>query len=208
MNGSRRQFLLALLLEVLGAAGALLITTRTWQTVLAPRPRPLADDTLHLSGRTIDSSPTALALVALAGVVAVLATHGLARRLVGVVVLASGALLVWRSLDGLRAVTSTRALELLTDKHSGVGLDSQPQVTVHTGWAWLSAACGLLTIAAGTLIALRGHRWSGMSARYESPTGRRAPDAEQQRHRANASMWQALDRGDDPTTRPEQGPGH
>jgi hypothetical protein len=42
-----------------------------------------------------------------------------------------------------------------------------------------------------------------MSARYEVPSGKSpsAEDVAADRARANASMWTALDRGDDPTSR-------
>jgi uncharacterized membrane protein (TIGR02234 family) len=70
----------ALVLDLVGSAGALLIAARSWQHVVTPRPAPLGRDVLALSGRTVDSAPTALALVALAGVVAVIATRGSLRR--------------------------------------------------------------------------------------------------------------------------------
>ena len=199
---SRSEFALALLLDLLGAAGALLIARRTWQTARTPRPRPLADDVLAISGHTLDAAPTALGLVALAGVVAVLATRGVARRVVGIVLALSGGLLVWRSATGLAAVSAARARALVEAKHSGVGVDAGivPHLSVHAQWPVLSALCGVLILAAGLLIALRGHRWGTMSARYEAPSGpASAEDASAARARADASMWTALDRGADPT---------
>jgi hypothetical protein len=49
---------------------------------------------------------------------------------------------------------------------------------------------------AGALIVWRGHRWQVMSARYEAQ-----PDREAEQARAAASLWTALDRGEDPTGR-------
>src|SRR5579875_3882920 len=91
-------FALALLLDLVGAGGALLLATRDWQTITTPRPSPLHADVLHITGRTVDTAPTALALVALAGVVAVLATRGIVRRVVGVVLALAGVGLVWRAI--------------------------------------------------------------------------------------------------------------
>src|SRR4051812_39543684 len=91
-------FAAALLLDLVGAAGALLVATRHWQTITTPRPAPLHDDVLGLSGRTVDAAPTALALVALAGVVAVLATRGVVRRVVGGVLTLAGLALLWRAI--------------------------------------------------------------------------------------------------------------
>ena len=86
--------------------------------------------------------------------------------------------------------------------------------------------CGVVTLLAGALIAVRGGRWQGMSARYErttatagepappttGPTAPDRPDATdgttgkvtddaEDRGRAAATMWSALDRGEDPTAR-------
>ncbi len=186
----------ALALEVLGAGGALLVATRTWQTVITPRPAPLHDDVLLLSGRDVDTASTALALVALAGVVAVLATRGLVRRLVGVVVLLSGVGLVWRCVEAASAVSTRRARVLVTDHHPTVDASAMiPRVTVHTGWVALGAACGVLVVVAGALIAWRGHRWPAMSARYE----RRPAQPERSAQARASSLWNELDRGEDPT---------
>ena len=58
------------------------------------------DDMLPVTGRTVDAAPTAMALVALAGVVAVIATRGVARRVVGAVIALAGAGIVWRAAGG------------------------------------------------------------------------------------------------------------
>lgn len=206
---SRVEFGLALVLDLLGAAGALLIASRAWQTVVTPRPRPLADDVLRLSGRTVDSAPTALGLVALAGVVAILATRGVARRVVGAALACAGAALVWRSITSMSAVSAARARSLVQAKHSGVGVDGRviPHVTVHAVWPALSLACGVVVLLAGLLVAVRGHTWLGMSAKYDAPTTRlSAEDDTIRRARADASMWSALDRGDDPTDRADPHP--
>jgi uncharacterized membrane protein (TIGR02234 family) len=199
---SRAEFALALLLDLLGAAGALLIARRTWQTARTPRPRPLADDVLAISGHALDAAATALGLVALAGVVAVLATRGVGRRAIGTMIALAGALLVWRSVSGLAAVSAARVRSLVQAKHSGVGVDATlvPQVSVHAQWPASSAACGVFVLAAGLLIAVRGHRWATMSGRYDAPPGPApAEDVSAARSRADASMWTALDRGADPT---------
>lgn len=193
-------FVTVLAVELLAAAAALLIATRTWQVVRTPRPKPLADDVLALSGRTVDSACTALALVALAGVVAVLATRGVVRRVVGGVVACTGAALVWQSLVASAALSQARALALVHAEHRTVTIDPgvQPQVTAHSLWASLSVLCGVLVAIAGVLVALYGSRWPAMSARYESRT-RPADAPPGDSPRAAATLWNALDRGDDPT---------
>lgn len=204
----RADFVTALALDLLAAAAALLISTRIWQTVVTARPRPLADDVLLINGRTVDAAPTALALVALAGVVALVATRGWWRRVIGAVLVLAGTGLVWWSLAGLTALSADRARALVTARHSGVGVDPAvvPQVSVHAQWPWASAVCGVLVVLAGLLALLRGHRWTAMSARYEPRAGDppSAPGTAASPGTgptSSAALWSALDRGDDPTSR-------
>jgi uncharacterized membrane protein (TIGR02234 family) len=186
---------LALALDLVGAAAALLIASRHWQTITTDRPAPRANDVLHITGRTVDSAPTALALVALAGVVAVLATRGIVRRVVGAVLALAGAALVWRSITAAGAVSTERARTLVRERHVTVDLTGvTPHIATSTVWPVLSAACGALVLVAGLLVAWRGHEWLAMSARYEAPA-----DPARDEARASTTMWSALDRGEDPT---------
>jgi hypothetical protein len=191
----RRQAAAALVAELLAAAAALLISTRGWQTVRVGRQRPLADVLVEVTGRTLDASVTALALVALAGVVAVPATRGKARRAVGVLVLLAGLALAWRAGLGLSALPPHRAATLAATRGNAVGIDaaSTVRVSVHLVWPVLSIGCGAVIAAAGALFAVRAGSWSLLSGRYDAPT---APPGD-------ASLWTALDRGEDPTARTE-----
>jgi uncharacterized membrane protein (TIGR02234 family) len=203
------QFALAAVLDLVGAVGALLIATRTWQVVRIHQPAPLPDDVLRLTGRAVDAAPTALALVALAGLVAVLATRGLARRVVGVVLAAAGAGLVWRAMSAASAVSAARAGALEHADHPGIsaGGTRAPTVLTNGSWPALTIACGVLVLLAGVLVATCGHRWSAMSARYENqPATEAAATDDGATARAAASMWNALDRGDDPTAAGGAGP--
>jgi hypothetical protein len=191
----RRQAAAALAAQLLAAAGALLISTRSWQTVRVARQRPLADVIVDISGRALDASVTALALVALAGVVAIPATRGNARRVVAVLVLLAGIALAWRAAAGMSALSPQRASALAVTRGNAVGIDaaSAVRVSLHAVWPVLSIVCGAVVAGAGTLLAVRIGSWSMLSGRYETPT---APPGD-------ASMWTALDRGDDPTARTE-----
>lgn len=202
LTSARIQFSLALLINLVGAAAVLLVASRSWQSISTVRERPLADDVLHVSGRTLDAAPTAFALVAMAGVVAVLATRGLARRLVGLVIALAGIGLIWRALLDQSAVGVDRARSLVEDKHPQVNTAAAlvSQVSVSTVWVILTLVGGVLVLLAGAAITWRGSHWAAMSARYESPVrGPSSADPEQDRMRAEASLWTALDRGDDPT---------
>lgn len=193
MSSARRLFALALLLDLVGAGGAALITLRTWQTIVAARSRPLPAVSVGVDGRGLDGALLGAALVALAGVVAVLATRGVIRRIIGLLVASAGLLLAWRAVDSAAAVGHARALSLVIARRGGLGLDptSATSVRTHPVWPILTIVAAVLIMAAGVLIAAFGAGWSAMSARYEAPGTATAGGEE--------AMWTALDRGDDPT---------
>lgn len=195
---ARVQFGLALALQLVGAGAALLISAREWQTIRTPR-EGLPVDVLGISGRTLDNAPLALALVGLAGVVAILATQGMLRRTIGALVGLAGIGLCWRSATSIGAVSGARARTLVRDKHPRVTFSDAvaPHISTHAVWGVLSIVCGAVIVAAGLLIAVRGGRWAAMSARYERPAAE--PDPERDRLLADRSLWNALDRGEDPT---------
>jgi uncharacterized membrane protein (TIGR02234 family) len=189
------EFALALALDVVGAGVALLLSLQSWQTVTTARAGRTAD-VLDVSGRTVDGASTAFALVALAGVVAVLATRRVLRRAVGVLVALAGAGLVWRAALAFSPVSAARARALVRSKHETVSTSGVvPHVDVHSVWPVLSLVCGLLVLASGVLIAWRGDRWQVMSARYEATPAAASDD----QAKAAATLWRALDEGDDPT---------
>lgn len=190
----RAEFAVALLLDLIGAAVVLLVATREWQTITTVRTRPFATDVLAVSGRTVDSASTALALVALAGVVAVLATRGVVRRGVGVLIALAGAGIIFGSALAMSAVSVQRARDLVRAKHEVVGNTTavSRHVSTHVGWAALSITGGVLVLCGGVLVAWRGARWAAMSTRYEPPDSGARP-------KADARLWTALERGEDPT---------
>lgn len=194
-----RALAVALLVQLVGAGAALLVSVQTWQRLTAAREGPFPDVRVDMTGRDVDSAITALALVALAGVVALLATRGPWRRAVGVVVALAGAGIVVRALLSAGAVGNGRALDFIASRRETVTTRPGTRVGIDVVAAWpvLTVACGLLVLAAGALVALRGGRWEGMSARYEvTPEPESAAETDA---KAATSMWSALDRGEDPT---------
>jgi uncharacterized membrane protein (TIGR02234 family) len=201
MVHTRRPLIFTMVAQGVGAAAALLISGRTWQTVRAVRPRPLTDQVLEASGRTLQPAIPALALAALAGVVAVLATHGLARRVVGGLVALIGIALAWQAIIGFTVVSPSRALSLQHDAHPGAGLGATQTVHVqlHAEWPALTVLAALFMVAAGAAVAWRGHRFPALSRRYEAP----APAGRHTREQTDAALWTTLDRGEDPTAQTE-----
>jgi uncharacterized membrane protein (TIGR02234 family) len=194
----RARFGVVLGLVALGGAATLLVSGRAWQTLTVPRPRPFADEIVDVSGRTLEPAGAALGIVALAGVVAVLATQGIARRAVGGLLAGAAVGLAWTAIAGLRPVSAARARSLIADARRDTGVDTaRPlQVTGHSAWAMLALACALTVLVAGVAIMLWGHRWGALSKRYEAPAVRAGDDG----GRSPALLWNDLDRGRDPTS--------
>ena len=132
---SRRELGLACLLTLLGAVVALIAARQRW----------LGSST----GEQIVPQVRALALVALAGVVAVLAARGWARAAVGIAL----------TLGGVAIVVSAAG---------EVGAVATP------AWPVVTAGAGLCVLGAGLLTAVRARSWPTLGARYDAPAAPRS----------------------------------
>lgn len=213
-TSARRQMAIAVGGLAGGGGLALLAAARPWHTVTARRRPPLSPVVAEVAGRTVAPAVAGLAVVALAGVVAVLATRGFPRRLVGAALVVTGAGLAWQTVAGARAPGPSRARELLGSSRSGVVFEAgqRVQVTGHPGWAVLAGAGAALVGLGGLIVAWYGARWPALSARYEAPVAPRSETVNatgsgagqgNQDHRddrpSDLALWQSLERGQDPT---------
>ena len=189
---------LAAIAACLGGAGlALFAVTRTWSVTVEQR-IGLSDLRTEQTGADVEPWLVGLALVALAGTGALLATKGRVRRGLGVLLTLVGAGI---AAGAVLARVRTEAGE------AGAAAAVWPVACVIGGAA---VALG------GVLAARHGHLWSAMSARYERSTvpsapapaaaGSGPPAAAGQdpaptpmQPTDNRAFWEALDRGDDPT---------
>jgi uncharacterized membrane protein (TIGR02234 family) len=140
----------------------------------------------HVSGRDVAPLVAAAALIAIAGAVAIPATRRAGRTVAGALLLVGGVMAI---------------VEALLRRHTGTG-DLRKQLpadaTAHaTGWPYVAVVGGVLLVAVGMVLVVRGRRWAGLSARYEAP-GTSAPTAPVAEP-TDARAWDALDRGEDPT---------
>jgi uncharacterized membrane protein (TIGR02234 family) len=193
---SRRSYVLTLLACLAGAGLAVYAATRTWSLQVVTRPG-MSDLRTARTGADVEPWLIGLALVALAGTGALLATAGRLRRGLGGLLALVGAGVTAGAIIG-RAGLDTGA--------AGGG----------TLWPIACALGGAIITLGGVTAARLGHRWPGMSARYErrpAPPLETRPSAPSRPlatagheppvpqplpdHRA---AWDALDRGDDPTT--------
>lgn len=194
----RRQLTIAVVGCAVASAVVLFAASRTWLVEVTARPAPLPPTSVAHSGGSLVPALTALALVALAGAGAILATRGRARTVVAVFLSAVGL--------GITAVPAIA----LGDRG------------VTWGWVVVAAVAGLGVAAAGAMTLRYGRGWPGMGARYDragAATGAAAPDGRTEIDdriagvsRSDATSdtpasdtdmawWDAIDRGEDPTKR-------
>jgi uncharacterized membrane protein (TIGR02234 family) len=190
----RKGPLLAALLCVAGASVVLVGAGRAWVLVEVAGSPLLPDRQVAVDGTDLAPGLRALGLLGLAGVPALAASRGRGRLLVGLVVLLTGL--------GVLAVTTRLLisglgdLALLTAAVRDAGTPDGV-ATATTGWPVVAALGGLLLAAGGLLVMVRGPRWAALGRRYDAPAPEPAPDAAVAV--AERDLWEALDRGEDPT---------
>ncbi|MFG1695652.1 Trp biosynthesis-associated membrane protein [Nonomuraea sp. NPDC049309] len=186
MRSDKRELSIWVAATALGCLLVLLAAGREWARVLqAGAAAPTGGD--------LSPVLTPVALAGLAGVVAVLATRGTGRRVVGAVLALCGAgvaAAVWAAIDDAN-VTGWLGERDVLHGSSGVPWEAAPL------WPAVAAAGALLMLAGGITAIARGPRWAGMSARYDRAQG---TDGEAKAQVSDdRALWDALDRGDDPT---------
>jgi len=213
---ARREYALVLGTAAAGAVLVLLSVRQGWAQVVTAAPAPLPRSTVRVSGQ--DLVPAVASLAALA---AVIATRGLARRLVGVFLAASGVLIAVLVSAGVGSADVLAAARGAVASQAGsaiagggaAGPCATPGATGGTPgvsgaahvvmasfpWRPLAAVGGLAVLAAGILVTWRGPRWPAMSGRYSRAGGGKTQPV------ADAStLWESLSRGVDPTEQPGQ----
>ena len=229
MTSPKRQYGYALLAGAVGAGLILLAMRAQWaQAVFTPQ-KPLTAEVVNVSGTDLVPLAEALALAALAGLIAVIATRGVARRAVGVLLALFGAGAGAAVLTTVTAATvlsvaagkvaspesaalsGTAAGSTTTSGSSGSGavvVSGAAGHAIMSGAPWQAAVIvgALLIFAAGLATALRGQDWPVMSARYDAPGARdggrgrrRGGQGRAARPSDAASMWESLNGGEDPT---------
>lgn len=176
---NRRSHLAAVLGCLAGAGLTIYAVTRTWSSTVEHR-TGLSDLTTVRTGADEQPWLVGLAVVALAGAGALLATRGVVRRVLGGVLMLAGAGIV-------AGAVAARA-----------GLDAGEAGAGAVFWPVACVIGGAVVAAGGFLAARHGHRWAAMSSRYE-----RRPEPVvvniNKDGADNRAAWDALDRGDDPT---------
>jgi uncharacterized membrane protein (TIGR02234 family) len=215
---AKREYGLALLAGAVGAGIVLLAVRQRWAQAVFTPPKPLAAQVVDVSGNDLVPLAGALALAALAGLAAVIATRGVVRRAAGVLIALGG---VGAGAAVLATVTAATVVSVAAGKiaspqaaavsgaagstTSGSSGGTGPLVVAGAaGRAIMSGAPWRVAVLAGALIVfgvgvatfLRGADWPVMSARYDAPRPGERPNG---RALDAASMWESLSGGTDPT---------
>ena len=210
----------------MASSGALVAAGRTWATGTVAAIPPLPAQELAVTGAEAGTPVRGLAVVGLAGTVAVIAARGWLRPLVGLLLLLAGVGIIAASL-GFDPDPSLAAASPVAPGRTIVEDGT-------TLWPVLSASCGAGLALAGVLVVVRGRGGGGLSQKYDSPVagtrpgpgpaapaaGAAAQDpaaqdtdaqerathdpavqdpAAQERALWERGLWEALDRGEDPT---------
>jgi hypothetical protein len=182
---NRRSYALTLVACLAGAALSAYAVTRTWSLHITPR-TGMTDLRTARTGADAEPWVIGLALVALAGTGALLATRGVVRRVLGGLLALAGLGVAVGAIIGRAGVDPGAA---------GAGA---------TFWPVACVVGGLVIVAGGVTAARHGHLWPTMSARYDrkpvTPARVRRPSSDPDLAPADhRAAWEALDRGDDPT---------
>lgn len=173
----------AVIATAVGGLLILLTSGRQWAETTLPG----GAGRLAVTGHQVSAAIPATAYALLALAVAILASSGPIRRVVGGFVVLLGSLAVVTAIKARGHVAAA-----LADQEQGaIGR------VVHAsanGWWVVALLGGGLAIGAGALTLVRSGAWSRMGAKYDAPTAAPPPTRD-----PAAVTWDALDRGEDPT---------
>jgi uncharacterized membrane protein (TIGR02234 family) len=210
---AKREYGFALLAGAVGAGVILLAVREQWAQAVFTQPNPLPPQVIDVSGNDLVPLAGALALAALAGLAAVIATKGVLRRASGVLLALFGAGAGAAVMASVSAATvvSVAASKVASPEAAAVsGAAGSTTSGSMTGTPWHVAVIlgALLIFAAGLATALRGPDWPVMSARYDAPGGNDARGGAAGPGQAldSATMWESLNGGEDPTEDLAAGP--
>lgn len=185
MLAGKRGLALAVIGYVVAGAVTLFSASQVWFVAQASSPNmPMIS--VELSGRAVYPLIAGAGVLLLAAAVGIIALRGWWRSLVAIVVSVVCILALGDVITVANGGTPTEAAA------TELGV-SATRIEVST-W-WLVALCGLVIgLASCLLAAIWGPKWHKLGSQYErqtTPTG--APIT------SSAGIWDALDRGEDPT---------
>ena len=174
----------SLLLLFVSSIIVIVVAGQTWAKVWYEDPGfPVVS--LTLSGRQLDPLLSGLGAAAIAGILGIVASRGILRRIFGAVLILLGIGIIYSALS-IKAGIHSDIEPLIADV---VGRDVTNFQYTFNSLFWVATLAGQGVVVSGLLFLLINYDGSKMSNRYE-----RNQDPEQE-----LSPWVALDLGIDPT---------
>jgi len=181
-------------LLVVGAI-ALFAVTRAWATATVRTPG-VPTDQVEASGADAAPVLVALAIVVIAAALAVVASGGWVRQIVGLVVATVAA---WAAVQALSVdIAGAPMARALVDSPANLGA-AHPIPNV-SAWPVVAGVAFAFAAVLGLVVVLFGRQWPRMAKRYDRPSegsSSVAPDLAADAD--DAELWRALDDGRDPT---------
>ena len=179
-------------LVVLGVllAGAVLCLVGSGMSWGVAQRADLVSTEVAVAGGDLVPFARAVGLLGLAAVVAVHASRGWGRRLVGVLLAVAGGAVVGQTY----LVGRDLGDRVLRHLEGPAGAGEYARAEAAWSGPLVMAAGGAAVAAAGMAVAAWGPQWPSMGARYERPAASRPANESSDR-----TAWDALDRGEDPT---------
>lgn len=199
----RRGLLIAVVGCVLAAALLLLSSGWVWLDVALPALAPLPGVRDMLTGQELAPMLVPVGILTGAAGLALIATRRLGRLVVAAVLVAAGLLVAARVGFLLYDDGSLAALSWAQTRSPSVGDSPFPQRDLFEVPAVFALIAGGMVVAVGALVMFGSRRWPVMGQRYERRT---RSAVEQAPATGEATMWAALDRGQDPTAAPAPPP--
>lgn len=187
-----------LVLVLLGSAVLLVSGSRVWLQGTV-NDAVLGASALRGKGSQVAPGVLAAALVSAAAVVAA-ATSGRVVRVVSAWATALAGVLAG-VLIGAIMVRPGDALGTLAATTTG-RTGSVPAHGSITAWVWVAAVAAIALWLGGMAAIVGGHRWSGLSSRYEAPAAADGKASRGRGRRRPESAWDQISRGEDPTSAP------
>jgi len=170
-----------------GAGLLLLASGRPWTRTVLEVAAGLPRSTLVSTGHDLAPLAAGTGIAGLATLAGVVATRGWLRRLTGLLAAALG-------LAGALACAWAFVAEEAQPAAGRVLVDET------TAWPVVGVAGGVLLLGSGALGAVHGDLWPAMGRRYDTPAGdRRSGRPSGESGSDAAALWDAIERGDDPT---------
>lgn len=191
MSDPRRWYGPVVLALLVAGGVAFLAAGRPWVTAaIGDGEGPGAS--FELTGSDVAPAAGALGVVIVAAALAVLASGGWFRRVIGLVIVAMAVAGGWATFTDPGDAIDRTVAESVTFS------TGEPVASDGTIWPWVALGAFVVAGLLGLAVTRYGAAWPTMGRRYEAPGAGRSDEADVP-EQTEADLWKSLDHGIDPT---------